>query len=165
MYQETWWSIVDKLIDFRVCLDMVSKSDLHVYNIASSASGSSPHLDPTIYTDQSFQSQNMLFLHLLQKVDHTEIESFPAFVLFVELACHLETKPGGSNPYGCCFGRRWVIWKEHRHFALESAEDVVLCAQWKTSSRSSTKTEDRRVLLLNRIPSTGICKIGTLRRT
>jgi len=35
MYQETWWSIVDKLIDFWVCLDMVSKSDLHVYNITS----------------------------------------------------------------------------------------------------------------------------------
>jgi len=39
------------------------------------------------------------------------------------------------------------------------------CTQWKTRSRSWTKTEDRRVLLLNRIPSTVFYKIGTLRKT
>ena len=112
-----------------------------------------------------FWSQNILFLHLPQKINHTGIESFPTFVLFLELVCHFETKPGGSNPYGCRFGCRYVIWKEHRCFALELAEDVVQCAQWKTRSRSWTKTEDRRVLLLYRIPSAVFYKIGTLRRT
>jgi len=32
-----------------------------------------------------FWSQNILFLHLPQKINHTGIESFPTFVLFLEL--------------------------------------------------------------------------------
>ena len=53
-----------------------------------------------------FWSQNMLFLHLPQKINHTGIESFPALVLFLELVYHFETKSGGSNPSNCRFGRR-----------------------------------------------------------
>ena len=111
-----------------------------------------------------FWSQNMLFLHLPQKINHTGIESFPALVLFLELVYHFETKSGGSNPSNCRLTAALAVAR-----SLWRSTDIAhwnrQCTQWKTRSRSWTKTEDRRVLLLNRIPSTVFYKIGTLRKT
>lgn len=80
-------------------------------------------------------SQNMLYLHLSQKTHYMEIKSFSGLVLFLELICYFEIKFGGSNLYNYCFGHNQAIQKEHRHFILESVEDIVQCTQQKTSSR------------------------------
>ena len=90
MYQETWWSIVDKLVDFRICLDLVSKSDLPVschdewlvlvskYAVSPSPSKDQPHRNRELPRTRSLSRTRLPFRDKVWRQQSVQLPLWPS---------------------------------------------------------------------------------------